>query len=284
MKMQKSLAMVVVLTGTLAIGFLSLGNSSAVGVGEGEFPLDVLVDADSERALFEARQILLRDCMVDAGFEYSIPEYIPDPQYPRYGLQDAETAAEFGYAWLDNIGLSNEGDPNAEFAKTAGWEEAFFGDFDARYQVPDDNSIVLRPGVGCIWESDLVLYGESPVDHYTLTMAVSGVRGEAAERFMTDSRTGTVAGEWSACMEDAGFDAVAPWEAASLRTDADPDGKSAAVADVGCKEQTDLVARFAEIESLIQAELMAKNADLIQDWLASTAASVDRANAVVSGG
>jgi hypothetical protein len=244
-------------------------------------PLEHLVDDESERALFEARQLLLRDCMAGAGFEYPTVEYVSDPVLPRYGIDDGQLAASAGYDFYDV--LLADWPPAPALDTSAGWEGAFFGDWESRYVVPSGNGeIVSRPGSGCIWESDLVLYGADPSAHFALTLAYQGVRGEASDRFFADPERAEVVAEWSVCMADSGYDIGELYETSTLRTEADPAAKAAAVTDAQCKDELDLVQRLIQIESAIQATVLADNADLVEDWLTSTESSVDNAKAVVA--
>ncbi len=250
---------------------------------EGVLPLDAIFDDPAgNEAVFSAKQMLYHDCMADAGYEYTVTEYIPDPELPRYGLDDATIAAEYGYAWLDGAGLS-PGDLNAENATAPGWDEAFFGTDEARYAIRSDTGITTRPGDGCLWEADLVLYGENPAVHYALVGAGIDIRAEALERFSDDPRVGGIVAEWSQCMAAAGWDIDSPGEAHRLRTADDPDGMEPAVADVRCKQKVDLVDRLLDIESSVQATLLIDNAESISRLQTSWRAAVERANAVLEG-
>jgi len=256
------------------------GDTHVTAAAAATLPLEHLVDDESERALFEARQLLWRDCMTGAGFEYSTVEYVSDPVLPRYGIDDEELAARAGYDFFDVL-LDNR--PPAPLPDTsAEWETAFFGDWESRYEVrSEDGEMVSRPGSGCIWEADLVLYGADPAAHFELTLAYQGVLGEASDRFFADPERAEVIAEWSACMLGNGYDISEVYDTSTLRSEADPAGKAAAVTDAQCKGKADLVQRLTQIESAIQAAVLAENADLVENWLASTERSVDNAKAAI---
>lgn len=126
-----------------------------------------------------------------------------------------------------------------------------------------------------------MLYGADPAAHFALTLAYQGLLLEASDRFFADMERAEVVAEWSACMADNGYDIGEFYETSTLRTGTDPAGKAAAVTDAQCKGEVDLVQRLTEIESKIQATVLAESADLVEVWLASTQSSVENAKAVI---
>lgn len=285
MRVKSSLLIVVVLLVGAMVSGCSPGSSSPLTTMDGEpYPLDaVLTDAAAAEMLFTAEQALLHDCMAEAGFQYKVAEYVPDPGFPRYGLDDLKIAMEQGYAWFDTLGLMPP-DPNAGFATSRGWEEAFFGTPEARYRIPAGGAVATRPGDGCLWEADLVLYGDDPAAHFALVSEVNQLRTAADDRFWADPGAIAAVAEWSRCMSARGFEVDALGDATHYATDADPAATEVAVADVRCKQQVHLVGRLTSIESAIQATLVAQNEELLQDSLKDRAAAVARAQSYLDGG
>lgn len=204
------------------------------------------------------------DCMAGFGFAFSPPrpgEY-PPPNYDasnmvrRYGITDPGEAGKFGYHLAHDSGT-----PPADRPLTAAAEEVLRG------IVLRDGHAVPAPATyhgspipqnGCVGESEKKLGGPLDMDLPDRLDAASLNTSQG------DPRVRRVLDQWSQCMKRSGYRISLPGNAAELarsgeRSRADSAEIAIAVADVRCKQQTDLVAVWFDVESALQRQQITQN-------------------------
>ncbi|MDB1086414.1 hypothetical protein PJ985_02340 [Streptomyces sp. ACA25] len=238
------------------------------------YPLDEYLASDEELRLLErAQATLTEECMSRYGFAYraELPPAPQERQNLRYGLADAQHAAEFGYALSTDgqeparpeLSLSEAEElvlfgPDGDDPFPSSWEEAT--ESDAFVEV-DGQSI---PVGGCQRESYLKLY--APVPDSVDIMQPQSVEQEAYTRSLEDPRVREVSEEWSACMAEEGYaadDPVSPQTELGIDGLSSPEAVAAAEADVTCKAEVNLVGVWYAVEVAYQERALEENAEML---------------------
>ncbi|MEO3875040.1 hypothetical protein ABGB18_40155 [Nonomuraea sp. B12E4] len=201
----------------------------------------------------DARSALVRECMADKGFDwkesYGFEEGNPllAGNARRYGLADSEAAERYGYHVPDS-----PQERQAQAAEAA-WRELASKEEKAALYDPD----------GCADRTDSALWkgiGDRNTSWFT------DLEFEAVDLSAEDPAVASAIQAWSDCMHDKGFDYRTPqaavedrrWKLDSPRVS--PAERAVAVADVGCKKRTDLIAARTAAEQLIQAKMLEQHA------------------------
>jgi hypothetical protein len=235
---------------------------------------DYLMTLPDSARLARAVRLLQADCLRRLGFRAGVePVRSVGPRSwndRRYGLSDPAQAPH-GY-WPD--GRTSFG---SRPRSTAGAAEgaALTGSVRAVHGRP-------VPGGGCAGEASRRLLGHDP----------AGVDRQLAQRLSYDSFTASrrdravvaATAAWSACMAAAGHPYAGP-----LDPPADPRFQAAftpleaatAIADIGCKQRTNLVGIWAGAEAATQRALIAGNRAGLE--LARTAVTAELAAATAAG-
>ncbi|GAA2449767.1 hypothetical protein GCM10010421_47680 [Streptomyces glaucus] len=214
-----------------------------------KLPLEPYLFTDGEMSsLMRARDALIQKCMRGLGLDYTPPK----PQKHvgpktmterRYGLADADLAADSGYHM-----------PGAEVRPEpplpAEQYRALTGE-GAGKDVPEG---------GCAGQAEQTLAGESP---FGVSDISQDLNSKSYELSMQDKRVQSVFQSWSSCMDKAGYKYPDPMAAMSAPEFSRPEvGKGeveTAVADVRCKKNTNLIGVWYAVESAYQQKLIEKN-------------------------
>ena len=251
-------------------------------------PLAAYDMSDHGHSVGTAQWTLAKKCMVRLGFDdlkdLDIDPLPAWPQRPagtgvftafgysddelRYGIQDPEQAARYGYRAAAARYRRN----HAEKKWTLSQHLALTGEF-----IGDDPKTVHGhriPRRGCLGEADRAIYGSNPQDRRN---PVLELKSKSLQQGMKDPVWKKADQAWSSCMRKAGYDYATPRDAQigedrereeleerlSARPQ-DPDAPSAlekrtATADARCKQQTGYVRSVHAVDVRIQNQLIATN-------------------------
>ncbi|NJP66990.1 hypothetical protein [Streptomyces spiramenti] len=260
-------------------------------------PLDAYhISAEDQRVLEEARDLLVTACMARYGQEYTPADHRAadlGTHLYLYGVDDAGIAAEHGYMHPVDLDpatyapafpqeltpdqeLALHGDPGLDLEHPETLEEA------QRMSGPELGGEPV-PVTGCHGEATLTV--NRPDADWVDPTVILQLADEAAHLADEDPRLDTLLADWSACMADQGWETDTPLEAAAqLGLGGDVSGteaREAAVADVGCKEETELVTRWAAIDSDHQATVIEEHAGMLADYREQHEERMTRARAVL---
>lgn len=237
---------------------------TGTSVGEQEL---VISDPAEGEFLFRAEQLLIAECMREAGFTWVAAPPIPTApyettdrrRYERWGWTDTELASASGYgierSLHFNESLRQSVDADTEFQEFEQWLLSLSESDSHRVTaaLEGSNQAIVVEGVdgstwtaatdGCRSESLSAIYG-SVEDYLTLEAYRSrvgdGGRGEVDE----DREYQQVEQEWSSCMREKGFDYQTPGDAYSdvfARYESEPNlERAVAVAEAECNMTVDL--------------------------------------------
>ncbi|MDV5146378.1 hypothetical protein R1T08_19785 [Streptomyces sp. SBC-4] len=135
------------------------------------------------------------------------------------------------------------------------------------------------PEGGCVGESRR----QVPSPDITLAEELSGQSFTASQE--TPEVKAAMAA-WSACMKERGYQVATVWDAANLADPASSSSsdaeKKTALAEIDCKQKTDLVAIWFKAERKIQETLIAKHQDALGKARANTVAGLTAARQVTA--
>lgn len=252
-------------------------------------PLDDYLGFADEQlaALNRARGVLTQQCMEGKGFEYA-PESTAAPatvagarprQIPRYGINDFEDASREGYPdrpvnllEADAETLTRMGIPSRDDIVNqngVAWFRALYGE---GAQVGGNSHSGCINAMSSIYDD---AYGE-------LDRELAGrLAIEAAQLTSADARVVKAIDQWSACMSEQGFSYQHPAEPFEIdwRSDQNAEEVATAIADVKCKNQTNLPGTWLAVERAEQQRLLERNAPSlteIRDALSSIISMAER--------
>ncbi len=229
-------------------------------------PLDSYEDVSVQEqdALAAAGDLLTQRCMTAAGFSYPVAaqpgggaanvQSIEDSGYGVASLAQAET---FGYKQSSRLG------PPGSLAALPGFV------LEQRKHGPAWTSALLGfvPGAragapqheGCLQAADTELYGK--LGGNPNPDPVPGIAIQSAQWTQSDPRILAVERAWSACMARSGLTYKSPAQAQDRNWPSTPTPAeiAAAVADVRCKTQTNLVNTWLTVEAAYQQALISQN-------------------------
>ncbi|HUB41353.1 MAG TPA: hypothetical protein VMA72_21125 [Streptosporangiaceae bacterium] len=203
----------------------------------------------------EAYNILVARCMLTYGFVdphqvYAGPT-IPS-MYRRYGLTDTAAARKWGYQMPPALMVTKP--PISPGESTRAWNYVLAGGTAAQVLHPNGKPVSYGgkklPAGGCSGAANRAL-GEARVSGLTLAQQLMNT---AYSQSLTSSAVVAAITKWSACMAAHGFNYSSPY--GPFKTfSADPVGSTpskletdTAVADIGCKRKTNLVAIWYGVE------------------------------------
>ncbi|MEU2238293.1 hypothetical protein ABZ572_02680 [Streptomyces sp. NPDC018338] len=136
------------------------------------------------------------------------------------------------------------------------------------------------PEGGCIGESRR----QVPSPDITLAEELSGQSFTASQE--TPEVKAAMAA-WSACMKERGYQVATVWDAANLTDPASSSSASdaerkTALAEIDCKQKTDLVAIWFKAEQKIQETLIAKQQDALNKARSNTVAGLTAARQITA--
>jgi hypothetical protein len=251
-------------------------------------PLAAYDMPDDGRTVSKARWTLAKECMVRLGFEdLENLDLDPLPAWPRrpagtgvvlialyasddfrYGVQDPEQAARYGYQAA-----------RAEYERRyrdKSWTLSEYLALTGQFVEEDPETVHGHriPKRGCLGEADRAIYGTNPQDRKDPVLDLeteSLQQGKRAPAWKEADRT------WSACMRAAGYHYATPRDAEIgedrrrreleehlTAPSQDPDRPSAlekrtATADARCKQQTGYIRTVHAIDVRIQNQLIAQH-------------------------
>jgi hypothetical protein len=247
-------------------------------------PLDSYeeVSVQEQVALAAAGNLLTARCMTAAGFSYPVAaqpgggaanvQSIEDSGYGVASLAQAET---FGYK------QAGQGGPPRSLAALPGfvseqrkhgpaWTSALLGFVPgARVSAPQRE--------GCLQAADTELYGK--LGGNPSPDPVPGIAFESVQWTQSDPRILAVERAWSACMARGGLAYKSPAQAEDRNWPSTPTPAeiAAAVADVRCKTQANLVNTWLSVEAAYQQALISQNLTSLSQLQASFGALQRRA-------
>jgi hypothetical protein len=275
------------------------GTSSDAGASSYSLPLEQFgVQSDAETAvLVRMMGVLTARCMAKKGFDYkpeqgnapsrtpaaggsTAQQFLPAP----YGIVDLAQARQFGYSAPDGAHRATlddakrlGADPAAMVAQHgAAWVRALYG-FVPPEQPP-------TPLVGCLYHQGDAVYDSA------FTKVDRNLPGklseQAARASASDDRVAKVVAAWSTCMRGRGYTFSNPMVPAQRRWPQPADGAqiATAVADVECKQSTDLPRVWRTIETGYQQQLVDKNIAALQEYDKAVHQVVIGAQAVIGQG
>jgi hypothetical protein len=265
-----------------------------------QLPMDAYrISDEDQQILQEARNVLVVECMRRYGFEHQPAEPREEPSLAPYvylyGVDDPGLAAEHGY--LHPIDLDPRTyAPVPEADLSAEEEIALYGDqeLDGR-DIPATLEAAQKmtgpelngehvPITGCAGEATLTI--NRPGDDWVDPTFIFQLENDASTHADDDPRVVAITDDWAACMAEAGYEAEGPVTARDdLGLAGDVSGEeaiAAAVRDVACKTETDLVARWSVVDAEYQREEIAEYADILRDYEEQHRERMAAARAVLS--
>ncbi|MEV7186132.1 hypothetical protein [Kitasatospora sp. NPDC093102] len=214
-----------------------------------------MVGYPSRLVVQQSKVRVQRECMKSLGFEFAPPQpgSYPPPNFDganmarRYGVSVPAEAEKFGYHLANDIGEP----PLFEPGPAAGVALKGRG---PNGEKPADPRI---PEGGCLGESD------RKVGNLDETL-VNQLNGDSFERSQSDPAVLQALAAWSSCMKGKGYTAASPLTVneqlknRGSRT-VSPEEIATAVADVDCKQESDLTRTWFEVETRIQNDLIGGN-------------------------
>lgn len=234
-------------------------------------PLDQFEGSTVDHTLdHQASQILAARCAARFGVtstDRSMSDVAPGgPNTGRYGIVEREIAARFGYHSAEQGG--DDAKTNSKYGPDA-WnpspEELVVLDGTkadgsplARDELPRDANGEPLPEGGCSRWANLELTGGAPIP-FSLIDQWGGEASQAAE---ADSRVRAANDGWSRCMKARGYDYKSIWDpndSFSMEPTSTAKEIATAVADVECRQETNLVGIWMAVETAYQHRVISAN-------------------------
>ncbi|MBB6569936.1 hypothetical protein HPO96_08290 [Kribbella sandramycini] len=184
-----------------------------------------LTEIETSR-LYDAEQLLVRECVERAGFKYwpvarsSAAEHRKFP----YGVEDVDWARRHGYGIaLEAKSRARDAQhPNRKYFSSLApdQQEKYLSTVNGPTPVgltaqDVDGRLVTHSDQGCDAEAQRALYGDLPGWYRAIKLTNGLPRARALQVLKAESFQPLVAA-WSRCMKSRGFDFIAPVESARL--------------------------------------------------------------------
>ncbi|NYI07667.1 hypothetical protein [Allostreptomyces psammosilenae] len=238
-------------------------------------PLDAYrLDHAAESEVRRARDLLIRDCMEQAGFEWYVSTEASadiDPARRRYGVIDPGVAERYGYHLPPDPRSAEVERVRSETLAEPGAEAAYFGPAESEE--------------GCVTSADeRIARGAGEADHALFTDLDFG----SLDR--SDLHPDVVAAkeDWRECMSARGHSYDTPRDAAGDEAwdldapEATEAERAVAAADVACKHEVGLVETWVRAETDIQRDMVAEHAAELERVGAANATYLENARAVLA--
>jgi hypothetical protein len=246
----------------ITVGSIPQANSGAAI----SLPLGSYADVSGlqQTALQDAQALLTQKCMADRGFVYSSQ---PTPVQEQALLQNIEY--RFGITSLSDASSYGYGQPPTSSGPSGGG--LFLGGFSSFADLKDKAALAMAllgfaPGVriqpvhepGCL---NLVSNEIYRAGTGQLGDPVPAIANEASIWTQTDPRVLAVDAAWSRCMAKHGYHYSNPQQPAEHGWPKHPTKAetATAVADVTCKQQTNLTNTWLTVEAAYQTALIGQN-------------------------
>lgn len=254
-------------------------------------PLDSYeYDFEDDFVVERAVWLLTSRCVARFGGEYTITEEsllagippLDSVNERRYGLLDAQSAASHGYN-VPDLGS------DAPDGSDTGWDPSetellLVRGAEAGATVPLDIDGSPLPEGGCLGESNRLVEAGAPPRPANMEL-LNELTGESYQRSESDSRVRDAMSGWSDCMRRAGYDYRSIWEP-NDRDWPEPAGDeeiAAAVADVECKQEVNLVGIWLAVETAYQNQLIEQHAEELAALRAYRDAEKENAARILAG-
>ncbi|WP_155056123.1 hypothetical protein [Streptomyces blattellae] len=250
--------------------------------------------------LDEASRSLQERCMAEYGLSIELPLAGTNPppsdndanMERRYGLTDREAAAQYGYGLPEEL---TEQVHQAEPDLTEDEVQVLTGhstpteptapgaDLAAQPAPESYNGKKIHEG-GCTgWAQD-----ELPQPTSEDLAFVSELNGNSFTESMQSPAVKQALADWSQCMQTEGYTAATPSEAAEIVPHveggtASKEEIAVALAEIDCKEQTDLVTVWFAEETKIQKAQITEHQDRLNSTRTRNSDAVAAANAELAG-
>jgi hypothetical protein len=250
-------------------------------------PLNSYADVSGlqQTVLEEAQSLLTQKCMADRGFVYNNPATPVEEQALLqtieygYGITSLSDATSFGYSQPVGAGSTQVGG-------------VFIGGFSPFGELKNKSALTVAllgfaPGVrigphepGCLNLADNELYrpGGSQPD------PVPAIAQESNVWTQTDRRVRAVNAAWSRCMAKRGYHYTSPlqpdehnWPKTPTKAET-----ATAVADVTCKQQTNLANTWLTVEAAYQTALIGQNIGTLASLQASFQSALSRVETLLA--
>lgn len=297
--------------GVLAIGALSAGSLSPhsatdqppiesvpriTDASQITLPLDIYVPSSQEvQTLRHGVYAAIDACMAGFGFTYDAPLWYlgESGMFPMengrishdllYGLLDMAQAQRSGYhpnlIPAEEERAQAEQDWQQEYDRLFSHSHAYLNVMGAEFGGGTYAGRTIPEG-GCFGEGQRQVQG-SDIELVRLFDTLGGQSWQAASE---DGRVQAVFEKWSVCMSKAGFNYDTPWTANNEAGGPDvTDAEIAiAVADVRCKQQTNVVGVYAAVDGAYQRVLIDKYAVELGDAKTAFDSAVDKAETLIA--
>jgi hypothetical protein len=231
-------------------------------------PLEAYMESDQENLALENGHLALESrCM--AAFGFTVPNHVTNQVTPpgfdganmarRYGISDLAQAQQYGYHLATPPPTSSN---PANSVGTPALRSVMFGSKpnSSGQSTPlteyDGKSV---PAGGCYAQAGRQI-GDANLD----ADLPNRLDTQSMDRSTADPRVQAALAKWSACMAGKGYHVDSPLNADTLVPDLNsPEPSTAeiqvAVADVTCKQSTDLINTWFAVETSLQKTLIASN-------------------------
>lgn len=217
-------------------------------------------------AILEARLALEKACMSGYGFAFApradtdAISYDVSNMARRYGLSDPAEAAAYGYA-VPTVAATPQPALSPQESLVLNGTS---GTYDGK----------AVPAGGCAGEADRQL--ADPANG----LLVDQLDQQSMTESLTLPTVNAAIGQWADCMRHKGYQATSPLTASLLAGQSGD--RKVALADVACKESTNLIGIWFSAESSVQRKYIAVNEDRLRRDAAALAAARDKAESVLA--
>ncbi|MFD9029735.1 hypothetical protein ACFVZW_01020 [Streptomyces sp. NPDC059567] len=218
-------------------------------------------DKGQQELIRDARESLVASCMKRHGFAYKpapkLPQYGPKSLTDlRYGIHDAEVAAQYGYKPAVDLAMVAEQERKAMQSTV----------------LPPEQEAVLTgqagagtaPSGGCLGEAHSRIIGPGEAES-TLPQDLAN---QAYIKSKESPAVRKAFSGWSACMKSQGYQYAEPMDAVNDRRFASMKAGSlelaTAKADLGCREKNSVVKTWYTAEAELQKSAVERNAERLQ--------------------
>ncbi|MYW05633.1 hypothetical protein [Streptomyces sp. SID3343] len=229
-------------------------------------PLDAYWPTDQQNSdSFRAVYIVGEQCMKRFGSrDWPAPALGPQQKIDqrnarRYGVFVESEVARFGYKPpVDSNSQGTASPPPQTRTPTDLENKVWAGEIK---ETPDGKKV---PVGGCSQEAEMILSkGKAPVEYRDFVQKLSL---EANSDALKDSRAQQVNSRWSECMARSGYRYRDIWEPNKTfgGERASNEELSTALADVGCRKETNLTGTLLAIESAYQKRAIEENSEALE--------------------
>lgn len=248
-------------------------------------PIAAYSYTDAEYALIEtAQQLLARDCMKSFGLSYRPPgePASATASNRRYGMSNMRDATHYGYRLPPQP-------PEPEPELTAAQKKVLYGSRSTANGGARNRELEYRgkaiPDTGCLGSA--IRKFAKPYEYPAGVTTASNISTDSYQDSLRDPEVKSLFKRWSACMKAKGYTYASPLE--PFRTPAFNRGevtqkeRKTATADVACKQSTNLLESWLDVETRIQQEMIRKHTKVLRRLKELHREKVDAARKLTAG-